>query len=140
MFDKVRESRRRLLIVFFSLSCLILIITIGFAALSAALNVNMSSITQTTQDWDVGFVHETVTAVEEGTSSVGRSCPTATSTKTSITFGEITLSKPGDSCTYEFTIENNGTISADLDSILFSDPLEETCSGKASSKTLTLLL
>ena len=135
MFDKIRESRRRLLIVFISLSCLILIITIGFAALSAALNVNVSSITQTTQDWDVGFVPETVTAEENGTSSVGRTCPTATSTKTSITFGEITLSKPGDSCTYEFTIENNGTIAADLDSILFSDPLEETCSGDASSKT-----
>ena len=135
MFDRIRESRRRLLIVFISLSCLILIITIGFAALSAALNVNMSSITQTTQDWDVGFVPETVTAEEEGTSSVGRNCPQATSTKTSITFGEITLSKPGDSCSYEFTVENNGTIDADLDSILFSDPLEETCSGDASSKT-----
>ena len=95
----------------------------------------MSSITQTTQDWDVGFVPETVTAVEEGTSSTGRSCPTATSTKTSITFGEITLSKPGDSCSYEFTVKNNGTIDADLDSILFSDPLEESCTGNATSKT-----
>ena len=135
MFNGIRESRRKLLIVCISLSCLILIITIGFAALSAALNVNMSSITQTTQDWDVGFVPETVTAVEEGTSSVGRTCPTATSTKTSITFGEITLSKPGDSCSYEFTIENNGTIDADLDSILFSDPLEQSCTGNATSKT-----
>ena len=135
MFTGIRESRRRLLIVFFSLSCLILIITIGFAALSAALDVNMASVTQTTQDWDVGFVPETVTAEENGTSSTGRTCPTATATKTSITFGEITLSKPGDVCSYEFTVENNGTISADLDSILFSDPLEETCSGDASSKT-----
>ena len=135
MFDRIRESRRRLLIVFISLSCLILIITIGFAALSTALNVNVSSITQRSLDWDVGFVPETVTAEEEGTSSTGRNCPTATSTKTSITFGEITLSKPGDSCSYEFTVENNGTIAADLDSILFSDPLEESCTGNASSKT-----
>ena len=135
MFNGIRESRRRLLIVFFSLSCLILIITIGFAALSTALNINVSSITQTVQDWDIGFVPETVTPEVGGTSSVGRNCPTATSTKTSITFGEISLSKPGDSCTYEFTVENNGTIDGDLDSILFSDPLEETCTGDASSKT-----
>ena len=135
MFNGIRESRRRLLIVCISLSCLILIITIGFAALSTALNINVSSITQTVQEWDIGFVPETVTPEVGGTSSVGRNCPTATSTKTSITFGEITLSKPGDSCSYEFTIENNGTIDADLDSILFSDPLEQSCTGDASSKT-----
>ena len=135
MFNGIRESRRRLLIVCISLSCLILIITIGFAALSTALNINVSSITQTVQEWDIGFVPETVTPEVGGTSSVGRNCPTATSTKESITFGEINLSKPGDSCTYEFTVENNGTIDGDLDSILFSDPLEETCTGDASSKT-----
>ena len=135
MFYNIRDSRRKLLIVFISLCTVILIITVGFAALSAALNVNVSSITQTVQGWDIGFVPETITAVEDGTSAIGRSCPTATSTKESITFGEITLSKPGDSCTYEFTVKNNGTIDGDLNSIMFSNPLEESCTGDASSKT-----
>ncbi len=135
MFHNIRESRRKLFIVFITLTAIILIISVGFAALSATLNISTTNVTQTPQSWDVGFVPETVTAEENGTSSVGRICPTATATKSSITFGEMTLSKPEDGCAYTFTIRNNGTIDADLNSINFTDPLEESCTGEASSKT-----
>ena len=134
MYSNIRESRRKLGIVFISLSLVILIISVGFAALSSTLNITTSNVTQTPQEWDVGFQEETVEPFEMGTSTVGRNCPPATATKTSITIGEITLSKPDDSCGYSFIIRNSGTIPADLDSITFTEPLEQSCTGDISSK------
>ena len=100
MFNNIRDTRRKLFIVFITLTVIILIISVGFAALSSTLNITTGNITQTPQTWDVGFVPETVTPETNGTSSTGLNCPTATATKNSITFGEITLSKPDDACVY----------------------------------------
>ena len=134
MFHNIRDSRRKLFIVFITLTAIILIISVGFAALSTTLNISTTNVTQTPQSWDVGFVPETVTPEARGTSSIGLNCPTATTTKTTITIGEMTLSKPEDTCAYTFQVKNNGTLHANLQSILFSDPVEQSCTGGVSYK------
>ena len=135
MFHNIRDSRRKLFIVFITLTVIILIVSVGFAALSTTLNISTTNVTQTPQTWDVGFVPETVTPEARGTSSIGLNCPTATATKTTITIGEMTLSKPEDTCVYTFQVKNNGSLHASLKSIIFSDPLEQSCTGNTSYKS-----
>ena len=103
-------------------------VTIAYAAMQANLSITTNRITQSALSWNVGFQGSSATATVGGTSSTGRSCGTATITSTSVTVAATTLSKPDDSCTYELTIKNSGTIPATLASITPTAPTSITCS------------
>ena len=99
-------------------------LSIAYAALSTTLNVNFGTVTQTAQTWNVKFKEGNVTATVGGTSATGRSCGTATVSTDglTITVGATQLSKPSDSCVWQLTVQNNGTIDATLSGISATDP------------------
>lgn len=130
-----KSNGKKLLPVVYVMVIILAGISVAYAALSTTLNVTTNKITQSALSWDVGFVGSTATAVVGGTSSNGRSCGTATITSASVTIGDTQLSKPDDSCTYELTVKNNGTIPALLSSITPTPPNSTTCN-PASGPTM----
>ncbi len=100
---------------------------IAFAALSATLTMTFGKITQNSLSWDIAFQGSSATPTVGGTSDTGRSCGTATITATSVTVADTTLSKPGDKCTYELTVKNNGTVNAKLSTITPTAPTSTAC-------------
>ena len=100
---------------------------VAFAALSATLTITFGSITQNSLTWDVAFQGTSATATVGGTSATGRTCGTATITSNSVTVAATTLSKPGDKCTYQLTVANNGTVNAKLSTITPTAPSSTTC-------------
>lgn len=114
---------------FILLVAVILTVGVGvaYAALSATLNITFNRVTQNALTWDVAFHEGTVTPTVGGTSATGRTCGTATVTADSVTVAETHVSKPGDKCTYELIVENNGTVDAILSSITPTAPTETAC-------------
>lgn len=102
-------------------------LSVGYAALSTELRIVTGKVTSTAQLWKVAFANGTVNGVKGGTSDTGVVCGTATATDETVTIGNTTLSKPGDSCTYHFTINNTGSIDAKLSSIVATQPAGATC-------------
>ena len=100
---------------------------VAFAALSATLTMTFGSVSQNAISWDVAFEGTSATAEVDGTSDTGRSCGTASITPTSVTVASTTLSKPGDKCTYELSVRNNGSILAELSSITPTAPSATSC-------------
>lgn len=124
----MNRKRKDMYVLILVLAAVIGTITLAYAALSATLNVGFGNITQDALSWSVGFQGTTATATTGGTSSTGRSCGTASVSSSTVTVGNTTLSKPGDSCTYALTIKNSGTIAATLSSITPKSPTSTTCS------------
>ena len=102
-------------------------IAVAYAAMSTSLNVTTNNITLTNLSWNVGFQGNSATPSVGGTSDAGRSCGSATITSSTVTVSNTTLSKPDDSCTYELTISNSGTIPAKLGSITPTKPTSTVC-------------
>ena len=104
----MNDFNKKIIIVFV---VLLLSITIGYAFLSANLNINGAS-TINNSTWNIYWNNVQVTS-----GSVSASTPVIDNIRTTVTY-EVTLSKPGDF--YEFTVdaENDGTIDAMIDTIL----------------------
>lgn len=87
---------------------LIVTISIGYAALSATLNINGTS-TIKTNTWDVHFANVKVTT---NTAATVTKAPTITEGKTTEVTYNVALNQPGS--VYEFTVDvvNGGTIAA----------------------------
>ncbi len=115
------------------LSLAIVGLSVGYAALSTTLKVTFGNVTQAVNTWNVGFKPGSVTAEVGGTSDTGRVCGNATVTTNTATVDAATLSKPGDSCTYALTIENKGSIAANLASITPTYPGETSCTTSGAS-------
>ena len=101
------DFNRKLLI---AIIVLLLSITIGYAFLSANLNINgTSKIKDAT--WDIHFENVVVT-----NGSVTADTPSINTNRNIVTYN-VTLSKPGDF--YEFTVDvkNGGTIDGEVDSV-----------------------
>ncbi len=136
------ESRtKKLNGILLTLLMALVTISVGYAALSTVLNINISSVTSKGSgdatdpvSWNVGFTGSSSPTVG-GTSSTGRSCGAATVSATSVTVAATTLSKPGDSCTYPLTIKNSGTISAKVSSITPTKPTGTNVTCTVSSGT-----
>lgn len=122
------KDRKGFYIAFIVVSIAVLGLSVAYAALSTTLNIKFGSVTQNALSWDVGFVAGTVNAVVSGTSATGRSCGSATVTKSSVTVSNITLSKPGDKCTYTLPVKNSGDIAAKRSSITNTVPSSECSS------------
>ncbi len=129
------KNRKTLTVVLAIVSVLVLGIVVAYAALSTALNVSFSGISQNALTWNVGFQGSSASGTAAGTSSTGRSCGTATITSSTVSVASTTLSKPGDKCTYTLTIKNSGTIAATLSSITPTKPTSTTCA-TASGATM----
>ena len=111
------KNKKVMYVVLGVLCFAIVALSVAFAALSATLNINFGTVTQSQQSWDVHFKTEEITAAEAGTSATGRVCGTVSAGGATATVGATTLSKPGDKCTWKLTVQNTGTIDAALDTI-----------------------
>lgn len=85
-------------------------LTVAFAALSQTLTIN-GTASVNASEWDIHFANLSDATIEGA----------ATTTKpvlsgTSISGYAVTLTKPGDSVTYEFDIVNGGSVDATLSS------------------------
>lgn len=115
----------------------ILVVGIGiaYAVLSTTLTITMNKVTQNALTWNVAFTTGTVNGTSSGTSDSGLSCGTATAAASAITVADTTLSKPGDTCTYAFTIKNTGGIVAKLTSLKPTKPTSTTCATAQNAST-----
>lgn len=91
---------------------LILFISIGFAVLTANLNLT-TNLSFRENTWDVHFENA---EVMYSSTALNNSVTLDTNNKTSISF-ETTLVKPSDYIDFSFYVVNNGTIDAQLNSI-----------------------
>lgn len=122
--------------VFFVIGCLcvaVVALSIAYAALSTTLNINFGNVTQSQQSWSVGFLGSTATGTATGTSQTGLTCGDATITSDSVSIANTSISKPGDKCVYQFTIKNNGTINANLQTITPVTPSGLSCTSNGAS-------
>ena len=113
------KNNKSLYIIVGILIISLITLSIAFAALSTNLNINFGNVNQSAQTWDVGFdtSGSPLAASSTGTSAAGRICGAATITKDSVSVADTQLSKPGDTCTWSLTIQNLGTIDAELNSV-----------------------
>ena len=136
----MNHQNKKLYIILFVLCFFVLLISVAFAALSTTLTINFGNVSQSVQTWNIHFASEniqtssntTITPRVFGTSDNGRSCGNATFSNNVLTIGAVTLSKPGDSCSWDVPIKNDGSIDAILSSTTWTSP-----TGGSSSCTTT---
>ena len=100
-----------------ALLCAIIIMSVGYALISSTLTINATGKIEA--DWDIHFKENDVTTSFVNASNAKDSesteiKPTASGLTASFT---ALLEKPGSSATYTFTVENTGTIDAELTSL-----------------------
>lgn len=105
----MKKNKKRLSIL--ALLVILLVMSIGFAALSSNLNINGTSIINNAK-WDVHFENVTPTAG----SVTATTAPALDANRLNITYA-VTLTKPGDY--YEFTVDvkNAGSVDAKLSAL-----------------------
>jgi len=132
---KTKKDSKKLLSIVGAVLLVLVGVTVAYAALSQALNITISKVTQQGIEggWNVAFETGNVTATEGGTSATGRTCGTATVTADTVTVADTTLSKPDDSCTYALTIKNTGGIDAELATITPNSPTSTSCTPSGAS-------
>lgn len=108
------KDKRNLLIA--ALVFAIVIMSVGYSALSANLNING---TATIGDWDVEIV-----SINSSFTGDAKNKTEPTYTATSASF-DASLATKGDTATYTITVENKGSIDAKLSSISLT-PAEGT--------------
>ena len=62
-------------------------------------------------------------------------CSDAYVSNTTVSLGDIKLGSKGQSCTYELTVENTGSVDAQLSEIAVKTPNDASCSNSTSSMT-----
>ena len=100
-------------IIIGALLIILLVMSVGYAAFAAQLQLNGTATIQ--GEWDVEITKIEATNVV-GTAEAG----VPTNTKTTATF-DATLKAPADAVTYTVTIENKGTIDAKLDKATYTE-------------------
>ena len=111
-------NKKMLYFVLGALCFSVIALSVAFAALSNTLTINFGNVTQEQHSFGCRFettggaVNTTVAATTGGTSDTGRVCNpiTISSDGSYITVRELELSKPDDSCQYDFRVKNTGTI------------------------------
>ena len=109
----MRKNKIIILIVF--LICIIFM-AIGYS--SFATDITINGTTEITGKWDVRITNINAVQVPSGCDA-GKPI----FTKDSINFS-AKLNKPGDEIIYEVTIENLGTIDAELQTIIFTEEID----------------
>ena len=110
----MRRNRIQKNYIILGLSVIVLIMAVGYAAFSSQLKISGTS--SVTSSWDVEITNiESTNVIGSATNG---SAPTYT--KTTATFN-TNLVSPGDSITYDVTVENKGSIDATLKTITKTD-------------------
>ncbi len=102
------SNRRTKLIIIACLCVVVVGLSIGYALLSASLNINGTAKVEA--KWDVVFLKEEIETTKTGMAE----CDIGKVTGTSIEGMSVILNKPGDSCTFTVPVKNIGTIPARL--------------------------
>ncbi len=102
------NSRKTKLIIIACLCIAILGLSIGYALLSANLEINGTAKVEA--KWDVVFLTEEIETTKTGTAE----CNIGKVTGTSIEGMSVVFNKPGDSCTFTVPVKNIGNIPAKL--------------------------
>ncbi len=103
------EKKKRNVIIF-TLCTVLLLMTIGYAAFNTFLNIN--GTTSITSNWDIRITNITSKAKEGDAYDIEE--PSHTDLEATFKTG---LKSPGDSITYDITVENKGTFNAYLEKI-----------------------
>lgn len=103
-------------IIIATLLIVILLMAVGYSAFATQLTLNGTA--EIIGQWDVKIAGITIKELSDGVDG-----GTPQFTNTSVTFN-AKLVKPGDSITYEITIENAGTIDAKLSKVTFTAEAE----------------
>lgn len=130
---QTKQKESKMIILALLVIIVIMGVTIVYAALSHDLIINVGKITQSTLTWDVKFRTGTVTPSESGTTNVGRVCGNAVVDTSTISVPNLTLSKPGDVCSYSLVVENNGKIDAQLATIAPIAPDSTSCNSNGAT-------
>lgn len=118
-----------------SLVVVVLFLTVAYAALSKTLNIKFGNVVQQAATWNVGFETGVKAGVATGDTVSGVaavSCGNATATATTVSGISMVLAKPGDKCTYTFTVKNAGSINAKIASVTFTPPSGITCTNDSA--------
>ena len=110
---KLRKNKIIILIVFLAV---IILMAVGYSTFATDFTIN--GTTEITGEWDVRITNITATQVPDGCDA-----GTPTFTNDSINFS-AKLNKPGDEIIYEVTIQNLGTIDAELQTIIFTEEID----------------
>ena len=110
----MRKYKILIIIIFFLAT--IILMAVGYSTFATDFTIN--GIAEITGEWDVRITNVTATQVP-----LGCDAGTPTFTKDSINFA-AKLNKPGDEIIYEVTIENLGTIDAELQTIIFTEEMD----------------
>ena len=107
--------KNKIFIIIFFLATIILM-AVGYSTFATDFTIN--GVAEITGEWDVRITNITAIQVSDGCDA-----GTPTFTKDSINFS-AKLNKPGDEIIYEVTIENLGTIDAELQTIIFTEEID----------------
>lgn len=115
-------------------------LTVAFAALSETLNItgtgSVKGNTTGETTWNVHF-SDSADIIVEGNLNKTELQNNLDIKTTSIDVGAVSMKAPGDKVTYEFTVVNDGTESAKLDSASLK---EKSCSGNGDSASADVSL
>ncbi len=104
------------MIILIAFLATIILMTVGYSTF--ATDFSIKGTTEITGEWDVRITNIKAIQVPKGCDA-----GTPTFTKDSATFS-AKLNKPGDEIIYEVTIENLGTIDAELQTIIFTEEID----------------
>lgn len=129
MNRKINITTKSLTIILGIISLSICTLTIAYAALSQTLNITgTANIKASTWDIDIKYLSAKTTGTATYT------IPTIT--ETSIANYSVSLTKPGDSVTLYFEINNNGTLSGEITSLINSIPICTSSTENSADATL----
>ncbi len=122
------DSRKQKYIIIACLCLVVVGLSIGYAALSANLNINGTADVQG-GSWEVKFLSDNKVVAKKGLAV----CEIGTITNTSITGMSASLKAPGDSCTFKVQAKNTGSLNAGLSEVENKD-LNLTFTGSGTDK------
>ncbi len=108
------HKNKKIILIAFLLT--LILMTVGYSTFATDFTINGTA--EITGEWDVRITNITPTKVPDGCDA-----GTPTFTKDSINFS-AKLNKPGDEIIYEVTIQNLGTINAELQTIIFTEEID----------------
>lgn len=130
----IRITSKKLYGLLFAIAGLILCTGIVYAALSTSLNISgTTSVTGGGWNFEVSSVGTNFSAKKTGR-ALYHSLPTISGT--SLINYDVSLVMPGDSVSFSFKLENLGTISGAIDSIVYGTPTCTSSTGNTADASL----
>ena len=107
-------------------------LTLGYAALTQTLNINMGATVQSGQTtWSIYFASSGKSPVTTGLAQAG----SMSLTNTTVTVSDVLLKVGGDSVTYTFKVKNDGEIDA---AFVYMAPTMPTFSGGTEDERIAM--